>query len=177
MLFTEFLREGGTRTLKSVRTWHADIISMAPRTWHPLVRCRSGVQDYEFFWETTSGNVPVLNACWFDSGNLRQSSVLFFLSAHCLDRQWIQICVSLQSSFVFQRNAWFTFVVGRPVESPQMQIVDTIMGMPVVVAVQTVLTVWRWTSLCCRSDKFQLLVDFLGPCAQAQGRGVTSTGT
>ena len=52
-----------------------------------------------------------------------------------------------------------------------MQIVDTIMGMPVVVAVQTVLTVWRWTSLCCRSDKFQLLVDFLGPCAQAQGRG------
>ena len=41
------------------------------------------------------------------------------------------------------------------------------------VAVQTVLTVWRWTSLCCRSDKFQLLVltdgmrvDFLGPCTQ-----------
>ena len=26
------------------------------------------------------------------------------------------------------------------------------------VAVQTVLAVWRWTSLCCRSDKFQLLV-------------------
>ena len=26
---------------------------MAPCIWHPLVRCRSGVQDYGFFWETT----------------------------------------------------------------------------------------------------------------------------
>ena len=37
-LFTEFLREGGTRTLRSVRTWHADIISTAPRIWQTLVR-------------------------------------------------------------------------------------------------------------------------------------------
>ena len=46
------------------------------------------------------------------------------------------------------------------------------------VAVRTVLTVWRWTSLCCRSDNFQLSVltagmwgsFFLGPCTQVQGR-------
>ena len=71
-------------------------------------------------------------------------------SAQCLVRQWIQICVSLRSSFVLQRNAWFDsgyicrarrgvgigmvfasllvtmivrcvhFVVGRPVESSQV---------------------------------------------------------
>ena len=107
-LFMEFLREGGTRTLKSVRTWHADTISMAPRIWHPRVRCHSGVQDYGFLWETTSGTVPVFNRLlvrqWIQfCVSLR---CFFFLSAHCLDRQWIQICVSLRCSFVFQRNAW-----------------------------------------------------------------------
>ena len=113
--FTDFLRKGGTRTLKSVRTWHADIFSMAPRIWHPLVRCRSGVQDYGFFWETTSGNVPVFSAMLGSTldSYLRQSTVLSY-SPQCLGRQWIQ----------------FASVYGARV------------------AVQTVLPVWRWTSLC-----------------------------
>ena len=42
-LFTEF-----PRTLRSVRTWHANIISAAPRVWQPLVRCCSGVQNTIF---------------------------------------------------------------------------------------------------------------------------------
>ena len=37
---------------------------------------------------------------------LRQSTVSSY-SAQRLDRQWIHICVSSQSSFVFQCNAWF----------------------------------------------------------------------
>ena len=42
-LFTEFLHEGGTRTLRSVR-----IISTAPRILQPLVLCCSGVQNMVF---------------------------------------------------------------------------------------------------------------------------------
>ena len=51
------------------------------------------------------------------------------------------------------------FALCRPVESSQVQFVDTIIGGSTTgVAVQTVHTDWRWTSLCCRSDKFQLSV-------------------
>ena len=84
MLFTEFLREGSTRTLRFVRTRHADLISVSPRVWHPLVRCRSGVQDLE----TTSGHVPAFSTCWFDSG-YKFASVYGALriTTQCLVRQ------------------------------------------------------------------------------------------
>ena len=79
--------------------------------------------------------VPVFSRWWSDSGYKFASSTVFFcISAQCLDRQWIQICVSLRcsafraifritteclvrqwiqisvslrSSFVLQPNAWF----------------------------------------------------------------------
>ena len=96
---TDFLREGDTWTLKPVRTWQADIISVALRIWHPLVRCRSGVQDYGFVWETTSGNVPAFSACWFDSGYkfapVYGALVFRAMLGWTVDTNF---CVSLQSS-------------------------------------------------------------------------------
>ena len=90
------------------------LTAYGPRIWHPLVRCLTGVQVCGVFWEIPSRNVPVFSACWFDSGHkfasvhgalshfsamlgstvdtkLRQSTVLFRISAQCLVRQWIHI--------------------------------------------------------------------------------------
>ena len=102
---------------RSVRTGHADIIS----------------------WLLVSGRSTGLWIYLVDDF-LKCSRV-----QHLLVRQWIQGCVSLRCSFAFQRNAWFDsgyilprssscwhllvsmlsrsvhFVVGRPVESPQVQ--------------------------------------------------------
>ena len=95
------------------------------RTWKP-----------GFFYEP----LVVFSACWFDSGYMFASFYgSLSYSAQCLDRQWIQICVSLRSSFVFQRYAWFNsgyiimsvyrgLVCGselqKTAEYPQLQFID-----------------------------------------------------
>ena len=95
--------------------WH-------PIIWHPLARCRSGVQDFGFSWRRLLLFLYTALVGSTVDTSLRQSMVLFcfsamlgstvdtnlrqswFLVSECLE--WIQVCVSLWCSFAFQRNAW-----------------------------------------------------------------------
>ena len=141
---------------------------MALRIWHLLFRCRSGVQDFGFFLETTSGKGPVFCTCWFDSGykfasvygsllhfsamlgstvdtHLRQSTVVFCTTTHAWFDSELQFAsvfriamlgltvdtycrvrrlrsgMALAGMLVAMLSRCVHFVVGRPVESPQVQ--------------------------------------------------------
>ena len=86
--------------------------AIAPCIWQSLVRCSVfafGVQEYGFFWKTTSGIVSVFNTPWFDSGYMSGVSLRGLLAST------LQITAdSLQLQFIKGRRHPCLYAVAIP---------------------------------------------------------------
>ena len=126
-LFTEFLREGGTRTLMSVRTWHADIISWLLVSGTHLFDVVLEYRIMDFSGRRLPGMFPysALVGSTVDT-SLRQSTVLSAMlgstvDTYCRARRRFRSGMAVAGMLVTMLSRCVHFVVGRPVESPQEQ--------------------------------------------------------